>query len=182
MAFSIRSIAPWIGAAVATALPGPLGAAALAVGKALGGKAIEPTVDAITNAVQGALGDPAQIAALRAQDNEFKLAWQAAGFKQETDILALNNDDRKDARAREIAVRDRTPEIGFYLLLTLFGLSFMALAHWTIPESNKVMMISMVSTIGVLTVAAATYFYGTTQGSARKTELLAQAPSIDSVQ
>lgn len=181
MGFSLRSIAPWIGAAAATALPGPLGAAALAIGKAIG-KPVDATPEAITDAAMAALGDPAQVAAIRAADNEFKLQWQNAGFKNDTDIMALAVDDRKDARNREIQVRDRTPQVGFYVLLAGFFVALIALMKIPVPAENKAMVFGMIGSLGTLAVMAATYYYGTTESSRHKTELLAQAPAIGSDQ
>ena len=179
---TLKKIAPWMGAAVATAMPGPIGATALALSKALSGPdktvKVEPTVESITQAVTTALGDPVQVAAIRKADQDFSLSWQAAGFKNEDDLESLAVDDRKDARAMRTANKDWTPTIGFFILLAAFSLAFWALMHYQVPDSNKAMVYSMCGTIGTLTIMAATFFYGTTRDSGRKTELLAKAGPV----
>jgi hypothetical protein len=180
---ALKKIAPWMGAAVATAMPGPIGGVAVALTKALSTPekpvTVEPTVDAISSAVQTAFGDPAQVAAIKKADQDFSLAWQAAGFKHEDDLEGLAVDDRKDARAMRTANKDWTPTIGFFLLLTGFFTMLVLLCKFPIPNENKATVYTMVGSLGTLVIMAATFFYGTTRDSGRKTELLAQAQPVD---
>lgn len=185
---ALKKVAPWIGAAASVALPGPLGAAAGALGKVLGSSdqpaTVEATQQGIENAFQTIMGDPDKIAKLRQVDNDFKLAWQAAGFKQEIDIESLAVADRKDARAREIAVRDNTPKILAYLyaagfFITLGAEIWIAISGVTI---NALASKSIDILLGVLTamvLGTKEYYFGSSAGSARKSELLAQASAIN---
>jgi uncharacterized YccA/Bax inhibitor family protein len=90
------------------------------------------------------------------------------GYKSETDMESLAVQDRESARAREISVKDYTPEIGFYLLMVIFAFVIHWLLKWPVPDSNKAIVYSAIGSLGTLVVMAATYFYGTTRGSENK--------------
>src|SRR5207253_2109416 len=95
----------------AASLGGPLGTmAANAVGKAIGVDNVssEQIPDAIAAATSK---DPEMMLKLKQTEQEFALQMQSLGFKQVTDLLNMDAADRSNARAREIAVRDKTPMI-----------------------------------------------------------------------
>jgi hypothetical protein len=168
----LKTVAPWIG----TALGGPLvGLAVGAIADALG--LSEKTIDAVKQAIAGA--SPEQMLALKSADQDFALQMQALGFKNETDLAALEVEDRKSARDTMASVRSSIPAllsvsvtIGYFgvLLTMIFGAA-------KVEDSQALMLM-----LGSLTTAWASvmsFWFGTTFGSARKTELLAQAPAVE---
>lgn len=168
----LKTVAPWI----ATAFTGPLGGLAVgAISDALG--LSEKTVDAVNQAIAGAT--PEQMLALKAADQNFAVQMQALGFKNESDLAGLEVEDRKSARETMSSIRSSVPAVlsvvvtvGYFgVLLTLI---FGALK---IEDSQALMLM-----LGSLTTAWASvmsFWFGTTFGSARKTELLAQSPAIE---
>ena len=94
----IKTVAPWIG----TALAGPLGGMALtAASGALG------LPDATTASLKQALSGvtPEQMLALKTADQSFALQMQELGYKEVADIESIAAGDRKDARAtRTLAI------------------------------------------------------------------------------
>ena len=165
----LRSILPTL----ATALAGPLagGAAAFFADKL---SLPDKTVDAVVSAVKGAT--PEQIAQMRQIDAELKRTYIEAGVKLE-EIAAA---DRDSARKRETATGDKTPRNLAYL----YGAAFFGVIVAQIAMGvNGIIMPSGVEKtldmlLGVLTgmvLGSKEYFFGTSAGSAAKTELLARS-------
>src|ERR1700757_4622004 len=118
----MRKAFPFISAAAS--LGGPLGMmAATAVGKAIGAdKPPEPTSEGIANAIATALADPAQRAALINAEHEFQLQAEEMGFKHAEEMESLADADRANARARQVAVKDKMPAmLAIAAVLTLLA-------------------------------------------------------------
>jgi len=162
----IKTVAPWIG----TALMGPLGGLAVeAAASALG--VSEKTTDAVKQALGGAT--PEQMLALKQADQQFSLQMQALGFKQVADLEAIAADDRKDARAMHAAVRSKVPAI-LSILVTVgyFGILLgMMLGHLKVSDSSALLLMLGSLSTGWGVVMA--FWFGTTNDSGRKTEMLA---------
>lgn len=164
----IKTVAPWIG----TALAGPFGGmAAEAAAAALG--LSEKTTDAIKAALSGAT--PEQMLALKKADQDFAVQMQALGFKQVADLEALAAGDRKDARAMQIAVRSWVPAalslavtVGYFAVL----IGMMTSAFKVGDSQALLLMLGSLSTGWGVVMA---FWFGTTADSGRKTELLAQS-------
>jgi hypothetical protein len=167
----ISTVAPWIG----TALGGPLGGLAVeAAAKAFG--LSEKTADAVKTAISGAT--PEQMLALKQADQAFALQMQELGFKQIKDLEAIAAEDRKDARAMQIAVRSWVPAalsiavtVGYFAIL--IG---MMLGTFKVSDSQALLlMLGSLSTAWGVVMA---FWFGTTNDSGRKTELLAQSSPV----
>lgn len=171
----MRKAAPWITAAASGNIPALIGMAAKTVADATGGK-VENTVESIASAVAGAT--PEQLLAIKQADNDFALKMKSLGFQEVEDLAALDVQDRANARNREIQVRDRTPEWGFYLLITLEAAMILALFLFPIPAENKAIVFSISGCITTLLTGAGAYFWGSNRSNQRATELLSQAPAI----
>lgn len=177
----IKTVAPWIG----TALGGPLGGMAVtAAANALG--VSEKTTDALKNALAGVT--PEQMLALKKADEDFQVQMTQLGFKQTLDLENLVVTDRKDARAREVAVRDRTPaHLAYMIIGGFFAIAMaqlVALMGWPdaaakIPPQGWVIIGNISGYLAAEAKAAASYYFGTTQDSGRKTEIIAQSKPID---
>lgn len=168
---------PFISAAAS--LGGPVGTmAATLVGKALGVDKVPATAEGISNVIATAFADPAQRTALVQAEQQFQAQMAELGYKDVETLAATDEADRASARNREVQVRDYTPEVGFYLMAAIYCLALFCLFRFPIPPDNKALIYSGMGTLGALLGAAANYFYGTSRGSERKTELIAAAPAI----
>lgn len=167
----VKSIAPTIG----TALGGPLGGiAGVALTKALGlGDTAAKDETALAAAVQGA--SPDQLLLLKQADQEFALQMQKLGFENLEALEAIAAGDRANAREREIKTQDWTPKaLGIAITLGFFGLLYFLLRHEP-PTGSRDILNIMLGSLGSAWIGVVTYYFGSSAGSARKTELLSAA-------
>jgi hypothetical protein len=166
-----KSIISTVAPTIATALGGPLaGMATSAVSKALLGKAdgtaaeIEDTITKST--------DPSILLKVKQADQEF-----AAKMKElDIDVYKIGAEDRASARSREVALKDWMPKVlallytfGYFLILTL-------LWYHPIPadSSSKDLLNTLLGVISAAQMAIITYYFGSSAGSARKSEMIDQ--------
>lgn len=164
----IKTVAPWIGAA----LGGPLGGLAVgAVADALG--LSEKTADAVKTALGGVT--PEQMLALKQADQQFALQMQALGIKQVADLEALAAGDRKDARGMQVATRGIVPAV-LSLIVTVgyFGVLIGLLTGWLKVDDSQALLL-MLGSLSTGWGVVMAFWFGTTADSGRKTELLAQS-------
>lgn len=166
----LKKIVPWIGAAATGNVPALIGLAAKTVSDVIG-KDVKPELDSISAAVAGAT--PEQLLALKLADHDFSLKAKALGFETAEDLLKIDLEDRKDARAREVSLKDRIPAIlAIGVTVGFFGLLFFLLRHSPPAESKDVLNI-MLGSLGTAWVSIVAYYFGSSAGSAAKNELLA---------
>lgn len=164
----VKSIAPAIG----TALGGPLGGiAGLALTKALGMPDDAAKDDnTLAAAVQGA--NPDQLLALKKADQDFAVQMQKLGFENLEALEAIAAGDRANAREREIKTQDWTPKVlGLAITLGFFGLLYYLLKHEP-PTGSRDILNIMLGSLGSAWIGVVTYYFGSSAGSARKTELM----------
>jgi len=164
----VKSIAPTIG----TALGGPLGGmAGLALSKALGiGDDAAKDDTALAAAVQGA--SPDQLLALKKSDQDFAITMQKLGFENLEALEAIAAGDRANARDREVKTRDWTPKaLAIGITLGFFGLLGFLMKREPPPGSRDILNI-MLGSLGSAWIGVVTYYFGSSSGSARKTELM----------
>lgn len=162
----VSKLAPLLG----TALGGPLGGmAAATVSQALLGRQ-DAGEDELAAAVAGA--GPEQLAALKQAEQDFKARMAELGLKAE-DIAAQ---DRASARQRETTLKDWTPRLlALAITVGFFGLLGTMLGH-DIPEGNRQVLDIMIGALGTAWTGVVTYYFGSSAGSARKTEMLGHKP------
>lgn len=171
----VKTLAPTI----ATALGGPLAGGAVMALESVFGITAKP--DASTDDRQSTLAaaisgaTPEQLASMRKADQDYALAMAQAGFKDTETLASLVVQDTVSARDMQIATKSLTPPL---LTLTItvgfFGLLVM-LFFVNVPEANKAIVYSCVGSLGTAWLVAVHFWFGDTQASARKTELLAQS-------
>lgn len=167
----LKTVAPWIG----TALGGPLGGMAVtAAADALG--LSDKTEAAIKTALSGAT--PEQMLALKQADNEFAAKMQALGFENLETMTKLENEDRADARHREIETKDLTPKILAYAITAGFFGMLLAMMFNAIPDANRDILNIMLGALGSTWASVTAYFFGSTKGSAEKTRLIAAGATV----
>jgi hypothetical protein len=160
--------------ATATGIGGPLlPIVARQIGRALN-KDVPPTEDGINTAIiEASAADPDALLKLKQVDANLELELAKIGLT--ADQLAAS--DRANARAREVALggRDRVPMIlaftttaGFFLLLTV-------LIFRGVPQTSHDIVIGMTSILGGMTVGVNGYYFGSSSGSAKKTDAILSA-------
>jgi len=163
----LKSIAP----ALATALGGPLaGAAVAAIGDALGMS--DATKDKIEKALTSGSMTGEQLAAIQTAEIAFKQRMAELGI----DLERIATEDRDSARKREMTVMDWTPRV---LAFAIIG-GFLGMAYGVLFGQMQADSVLAGTVIGYLSAKAeqvAAYYFGSTAGSVKKSELLANAGS-----
>jgi hypothetical protein len=168
---------PYLSAAAG--LGGPIGTiAASLVGKAIGVDKVEPSVDGISNAIASAFADPQQRAALIKAEQDFQVQMAELGYKDAEALAATDEADRASAREMQVQTRSWLPgALAVLVTLGFFGLLALSAFH-TMPVSSEKILDVMTGSLGTAWIMIITYYFGSSAGSDRKTELLAQAPPI----
>lgn len=166
----------------------PLLGAALPIpgGEAIGA-ALASHIGATSGKPEDILATLTQSADAVQKAKEFELTHQETMLKITTDAQIADQQivvgDRESARAREIAVKDPTPARLAYLIISgFFGIAIaqlVALMGWPevaaqIPAQGWVIIGNISGYLAAEAKAAASYYFGTTADSGRKTEMLAQ--------
>lgn len=168
-----RTAFPFISAAAS--LGGPLGTmAAAAVGKALNLDNVPNTSEGIADAISAATSkDPDAMLKLKQAEEAFQLQMTQLGFENVEKLEELAAQDRASARQRETVVRDKTPAILAYFVSCGFFSLLYLLAFHSIPAESQRILDVMVGSLGTAWIGVITYYFGSSAGSDRKTELLA---------
>ena len=198
MAFDLKTAIGSFAPTLATMLGGPL--AGTAVNALVGAFGLTSSGDqskdlgAITAVVQNGTMTPEVIAAVRAADQKHL---EIMG-EQSIDLVKLNADhetasaqvdaeDRASARNREVSLKDNTPSTLAYALiggfigisvLQLIALMFFPIQAAAIPQSGWLLIGQISGYLANEAKMAGSYYFGTSAGSDKKTDLLAQANAL----
>lgn len=104
---------------------------------------------------------------------EQKMAEIEANLRLSLEKIAA--DDRNSARQREMAVKDSTPAYIAYGILFIFGLANWYVFTHPLPVGNETLISRVLGTIDMAVGLILGYYYGTSVGSMRKTELLSNS-------
>lgn len=156
----LATVAPLLGTAVA----GPFGGlAGTLLAKALGTTDPKAMEAAITST------DPDILLKLKQADNDFKAQMEALQISEEK----LSFDDTASARAREMSVRDFTPRILAYAVVTLTVAMEGAMMIMGQPRTiDGVVLGRILGTWDAATMLVLSYYFGSSAGSAAKTAAL----------
>jgi hypothetical protein len=163
----IKSVAPMIG----TALGGPLGGMAIGLlADKLGVQ--EKTISAVSDAISDSKLSPEQVTSIRQAEIEF----QKFLGQNKIDLAKLDVENTKSAREMHIANKSYTPQVlSFVITVGFFGVLYYMLTMEAKPTEA---LLIMLGSLGTAWAAVCNFWFGSTAGSARKTDLLAQAPAI----
>lgn len=173
----VKTLVARLAPSIAAGLGGPLaGTAVAALEGALGVSTDGSTTDkqqALAAAISGATPD--QLLALKKADQDYQAKMTELGFDNAQDMEKLASGDRDSARKREMDVKDKTPRNLAYLITSgFFGvLAFLMLSK--VPAESRDILNIMLGSLGTAWVAAVTYYFGSSAGSAEKTTLLHQS-------
>lgn len=161
----VRTVAPSIASVFGTPLAGM---AVSAVANAVLGP--EEAKENPEKKLEAALAtaNPELLQKIKQADQDFKLKMEQLGV----DLEKVAAEDRASARAREIAVKDKTPQIlAFSYTLGYFALLFVVMFH-DLPDAAHDLLNTLIGVLSAAQVGIMTYYFGSSAGSARKTELL----------
>lgn len=166
----LGKIAPWL-AAAATGPAGLAGMAIKTVAEAL--NVSDTDSQALAGALAGA--NPAQLAELRKADIEFKVRMQELGFKNVADLTRIAAEDRDSARRHNVAsgMNKYLFVLSIILLSTSLGCEVAVLFIGypaSIPDLVVGRVLGLMDAVAMMVLA---YWYGTTNNSDRKTDMLA---------
>lgn len=170
---TLKTLAP----TVLSAALGPLGGIAIsAIGSVLG--VSDATQEKVAQAITSAQMTPEQVGQLRDLELKYKQQEQELGFKYadlEFKREALVVEDRKDARNMQIATHSKMPAV----LTILVTAGFFGVLSWLLmhPElkSNETMLV-LIGQLSTVWASCIAFYVSTTYSSARKDQLLANAP------
>ena len=118
--------------------------------------------------------------AIKNADQSFALQMQELGFKQVKDLEAIAADDRKDARDMQKTARSPIPALlTIFVTLGYFAILIGMMTGWLQVSDSQALLI-MLGSLGTAWGMVMAFWFGTTNGSATKTELLAKAPAVRS--
>lgn len=161
---TLKKLAP----TVASALLGPAaGGVVAAIGAIFGMDDVTP--EKIKDAIESGQLTGAQIAELKALEMKLQAEEKERGFR----YSELEFKDRDSARNREVQTKDNTNKV---LAFTIVG-AFIALVAGTLLGWAKVDSALAGTLVGYLSAKAEqvlAYYFGSSSGSAQKTELLAR--------
>ena len=161
----LRTVAPFLGSLIA----GPLGgSAAKGLSELLLGKP-----DGSEKEIERALynATPQQFIELKKLDLKFKKDMAEIGVT-ELEIAAM---DRDSARKREMTVKDHIPgTLAIFLTLGFFA-ALVGFAMVPIQPGAKGLLDTMIGSLGTVWIMAMAYYFGSSIGSARKTEIMGES-------
>ena len=162
----VGSVAPVLG----LALGGPMAGAAVKVlaGAIFGDQS--SSADDVAAAIAGGQLTGEQIVALKTADRQFEVRMREldidlAKLNQAADDAVLR--DVQDARARQIATKDRMPEIIFFMFLAIYIAEVAMFFFGKMPtdEYVRALMTRAFGTVEAGVVGAVAYFIGSSRGS-----------------
>ncbi len=155
----IGTVAPLLG----TALGGPFGGlAGTLLAKALGTSDPKLQEAAITS------GDPEILLKLQTADEAFKAQMETLRISEEK----LTFDDIANARAMQVQTHDSTPRYLAYLITFGFFATLGYLIVYGKPTAGGDVMLVMVGSLGTAWASIVSFFYGSSAGSAAKTDVI----------
>jgi predicted amino acid-binding ACT domain protein len=175
--FDVKKVIGAVAPMLATALGGPM--AGQAVSSIMGALGTSGTkIDDIQQALNDGKLTGDQLVALKAAELDFQQKMTVAGFDDAEKLAALAVQDRADARNREVEIKDTTPRILAYgITAGFFGILAFMLTHEMPPMAHDALLL-MLGGLGTAWASVVAYYFGSSAGSDKKTDLLSQAPAI----
>lgn len=159
----LANVAP----AIAGSLGGPFGPVASAVlKKALGLKEDAKDSD-IADAVV-AVTSPDQLAELRKIDNEFRARMAQVGI----DLEKIDAEDRANARARQVSLKDHTPTVLAFASIAGFYGAFMFVCTHVVPDGSRDVVMAQLGSMATLAATVMTFYFGSSRSSRTKDETI----------
>lgn len=194
MSFDLRTVIGAVAPTLATMLGGPLAGTAVSALASAFGLPEGSTPDDITKVVQAGNMTPDIIARVREADQKHAeiIAQQGIDLKKlnmahEEAMGATAEADRASARQREMAVKDATPaRLAYMIIGGFFMVSVAQLAALMgfgdvaakIPPQGWLLIGNISGYLASEAKAASSYYFGTSAGEDRKTDIISQLPPL----
>lgn len=145
-----------------------MGAAADALGLS------EKTEGALKAVLSGVT--PEQMMQLKLADETFAIKMQEIGFAHIQALEQIAQQDRADARQREIKTGDSvTPRLIACVVIAGFFAILLVMMFRGIPPESKDPALILLGALGSAFAGTISYYFGSTAGSAEKSKLLAKS-------
>lgn len=168
MSFDWKQVLGTLAPTATTLLGGPFaGLAIKAIGDALGLHGA--TIDTVQTALASGNLTGDQIIALKQAELSLQKHLADNGIKLEEVASA----DRDSARKREIEVKDWTPRVLAYAVTLGFFGTLGALMTGNVAGTGHDVLLVMIGSLGTAWTGIISYYFGSSAGSAAKTDLLA---------
>jgi cation transport ATPase len=126
------------------------------------------------------MASPEQRQALLKAEQDFQAQMAELGYKDSEEMEATAAADRASARNMQVQVRSWIPgALAVSVTIGFFGLLALTATHAPPVSSEKVLDV-MTGSLGTAWIMVIGYYFGSSAGSAQKTQLLAQAQPIAS--
>jgi len=161
----VRTVAPSVASVFGTPLAGM---AVKAVAEAVLGP--EAPQENVEQKLEAALANasPELLQKIKEADQKFKIDMENLGV----DLEKIASEDRANARAREIAVRDKTPQIIAYAYTAGYFALLFYIIRFGVSEGVKDLVNTLIGVLSAAQVGIMSYYFGSSAGSARKTEMM----------
>lgn len=159
----VRTVAPTI----ATAVGGPLaGMATRAISEALLGTPDGSEAELVQAAANAT---PEQLLALKKAEQDFTVRMR----ELDIDLERISNEDRANARDREIKTKDWTPRLlAGAITVGYFGVLFFMLLNGLPTTGGSEAMLVMLGTLGTAWGGVVAYYFGSSAGSRDKNDTI----------
>lgn len=155
---NVMKFLPVLGKAIQGDVGGALNEGMKAIGMQPSGDSDKDKID-FDKAIKSAT--PEQLKALKKLEYDFEIQMEK-----------IASDDRDSARKRHLTMKDSTPAIiGISLVFGFFAL-LATLIFTEIPIHNQQILNIMLGSLGTMTTAVVTYYFGSSNGSSKKDEML----------
>ena len=157
--------------AAGLSVTGPAGnLASNLIGAAL--KIDKPTLQSVKDTLQSITLTPDQQIALQQAEQQYQAQMTQMGYQHAEDLENIAEQDRASARQRETQIRDYTPRLlGTGIMTAFITAVFMVLSGHA--KTDSVIAGTLIGYLSAKAELVLTYYFGSSAGSDRKTEILA---------
>lgn len=165
----LKEVISQVAPSVASVLGGPLAGVAVSfLADKLGVE--QKTVQAVTEAISDGKMGAEQVVQIKLANLEFEKFCK----QHDIDLEKIAADDRNSARQMQMATNSRVPAtLTMFITAGFFTILGLMLYHPEVKESAPLMI--MLGLLGTTWTGCCAYWFGTTNGSTQKTNLLAQS-------
>lgn len=175
-----KKAAPWLGTLAGIAVPGAAPFVSIAA-KLLTdgfGKAVPATQQGLSDAITEAMSTSDGLAKLREIDNQFAAQMKLMDIQSAEHFEQMAVDDRANARNREIEVKDLTPRIlAFAVVILCFTGEALYFFRGAPSNAAPELIGRILGTLDSALMLVLAYYFGSSAGSDKKTQIMADAAS-----
>jgi hypothetical protein len=169
-----QTVAPFLAQTAQLAVPGPLGNIAAGILTKVAGKDVKP--EELQEHLAELAQTPDGLLKLKQAEEAYQIQASQLGFNHEDKIAELDAGDRDSARKMQVANKSWVPPTIAVLFVAGFFVTMGLKMAKMIPADQTISDLLTTLRDGLMLILA--YYFGSSHGSDRKTELLAQAQPV----